>query len=292
MTNNLRGGNRRGANLRGAAFMVASMAGFAVEDMLLKLAVPGVPLGQALALYGALGLLAFVLMTRARGEAVFEPAFLSPQILVRSGFEVTGRLFYALAFTLTPLTSATAILQAAPLLVVAGAAVVYGEKVTVMRWLAIAAGFAGVMLILRPGLAGFSALSLLAVAGMIGFAGRDLVTRAAPPGLSHMQLGVIGFASLTLVGLGLLAVTGGAVWPTGPGAALLAGAAATGASGYYALTVAMRTGDVSAVAPFRYTRLVLALILGATVFGERPDAWMLLGSAIVVGSGVFALIRR
>ncbi len=279
-------------NQRGSLFMVASMAGFAVEDMFLKAAVPTVPLGQALGLYGAVGLLAFVLLTRQRGETIFAPAFLSRQILIRSGFEVTGRLFYALAFTLTPLTSATAILQATPLLVVAGAAVVLGEKVSLSRWIAILCGFAGVMLILRPGFAGYSALSLLAVVGMIGFAGRDLATRAAPPGLSNMQLGVAGFAVLTLVGIGLSLVNGGTVWPSALVTLLLVGASIAGVGGYYALTIAMRTGEVGAVTPFRYTRLVFALILGATVFGERPDAWTLLGSAIVVGSGVFALVGR
>ena len=279
-------------NQRGAAFMVASMAGFAIEDMCLKAAVPGVPLGQALALYGGLGLLAFIILTLRRGEPIFAPAFLSRPILIRSGFEVTGRMFYALAFTLTPLTSATAILQATPLLVVAGAAVVFGERVSLTRWLAILCGFAGVLLILRPGFDGYSALSLLAVVGMIGFAGRDLATRAAPPGLSNMQLGVIGFAMLTLVGIGLSIVNGGAQWPTLPGLGLLLGATISGVGGYYALTIAMRTGDVGAVTPFRYTRLLFALILGVTVFGERPEALMLLGGAIVVGSGVLALIRR
>lgn len=280
------------ANLRGAAFMVASMAGFAIEDVFLKAAVKTIPLGEALALYGSLGLLGFIGLTLARGEPIFAPAFLSRPILIRSGFEVTGRLFYALAFTLTPLTSATAILQATPLLVVAGAALVFGEKVSLWRWLAILTGFCGVLLILRPGFDGYSALSLLAVVGMIGFAGRDLATRAAPPALSNMQLGVAGFAMLTLVGVGLSGINGGGHWPTLAVLGLLLGATLSGVGAYYALTIAMRTGEVGAVTPFRYTRLVFALVLGVTVFGERPDALMLLGSAVVVSGGVFALIRR
>ena len=160
------------------------------------------------------------------------------------------------------------------------------------RWLAILSGFAGVLLILRPGFEGYSALSLLAVMGMIGFAGRDLATRAAPPVLSNMQLGVAGFTMLTLVGIGLSIANGGALWPTLPVTGLLIGAAIAGVAAYYALTIAMRTGDVGAVTPFRYTRLVFALLLGASIFGERPDALTLLGSVVVVGSGVFALIRR
>ena len=283
------------ANLRGSLFMTLSMAGFAVEDMFIKSAAQSLPLGEILFLYGGAGLVLFIILTYRNGDPVFSRAYLSRPILLRSGFEVTGRLFYALAFVLTPLTTATAILQATPLFVVAGAAIFLGERVGWRRWSAILVGFSGVMLILRPfagaGPGGFDMLSLLAVAGMIGFAGRDLATRAAPPALSHLQLGVCGFAMLTLVGAVMSFVQGGIIVPDGPTLVRLAGATAFGVAGYYALTVAMRTGDVGVVTPWRYTRLVFALVIGALVFGERPDALTLIGSAIVVGSGVFTLLR-
>lgn len=281
------------ANLRGSLFMTLSMAGFAIEDMFIKSAAYRLPLGEILLLYGGAGLILFIFLTWRAGDAVVTRTYLSRPILIRSGFEVAGRLFYALAFVLTPLTTATAILQATPLLVVAGAALFLGERVGWRRWSAILVGFVGVMLILRPfgGAAGFDMLSLLAVAGMIGFAGRDLATRAAPPALSHLQLGVCGFAMLTLVGAAMMLVQDVRVTPDAPTLALLAGATVFGVVGYYALTVAMRTGDVGVVTPWRYTRLVFALMIGALVFAERPDALTLLGSAIVVGSGVFTLLR-
>ena len=148
----------------------------------------------------------------------------------------------------------------------------------------------GVLLILRPGAEGFDALALLAVLGMLGFAGRDLATRAAAPGLSHRQMGVAGFAMMTLAGAIIWAVEGRAVWPDARGAGLVAGAVVFAVGAYHALTLAMRTGEVSAVAPWRYTRLVFAGIVGLAVFGERPDALTLVGSAIVVGSGIIALV--
>ena len=142
-------------------------------------------------------------------------------------------------------------------------------------------------------MAGFSALSLLAVAGMLGFAGRDLATRAAPMRLSNRQLGVIGFAMLGIAGLVILGWTGGARLPDGREAALMLGACTFGIVGYHALTAAMRTGEVAAVTPFRYTRLVFALILAVLLFGERPDAQTLIGAALVVGAGLIGLtIRR
>ena len=278
-------------NLRGAVWMVAAMAGFAVEDLLLKIVARGMPVGQILMIFGLGGALAFALLAQARGERVLHPAALSRAVIVRAGFEVTGRLFYTLALALTPLASASAILQATPLVVVAGAALIFGETVGWRRWSAIAVGFLGVLVILRPGLDGFSALSVLAVVGLIGFAGRDLATRAAPPVLTSLTLGVYGFAAMVPAGAVLLAWTGGAVVPDALTAGILTVTTVVGVGAYFALTLAMRTGEVSAVTPFRYTRLVFALILATVFLGERPDGWTLAGGAMIVASGLYTLAR-
>lgn len=278
-------------NLRGAAFMVASMAGFAVEDMFLKSAAREMPLGQVILIVGLCGVVVFSLMARLRGEAILHPVMLTKPLLIRSGFEVSGRLFYSLAIALTPLSTTSAILQATPLFVVAAAALMFNEKVGWRRWSAVFVGFVGVLIILRPGLEGFSVLSLLAVAGMIGFAGRDLATRAAPKVLSNRQLGIAGFAMLALAGSIVLAFTGGAVIPGATGFALLAGNAVFAILGYHALTSAMRTGEVGFVTPFRYTRLIFAMILAVVVFHEQPDLFTLIGSALIAASGIYTLIR-
>ena len=278
-------------NLRGSLLMIAAMAGFAVEDMFLKFAARQLPVGQILMIFGAGGMIGFTILAKAQGARLLTPALLSPSIFGRAGFEVMGRLFYTLAIALTPLSSASAILQATPLVVVAGAALIFGETVGWRRWSAISVGFLGVLVILRPGLEGFTPLSILAVLGMLGFAGRDLATRAAPKTISNLTLGVYGFAILVPTGAALLAWTGGAVWPSGFTTLALAAATAFGVAGYYALTAAMRVGEVSLVTPFRYTRLLFALILGAVFFAERPDAATLIGSGIIVGSGIYTLLR-
>lgn len=281
-----------GDNQRGAALMTASMAGFAVEDLLVKLAARGLPVGEVMAIEGAVGALVFAAASWRRGEAVVPHAFLAPVLVLRSLFEVAGRLFYALAFVLTTLSATSAILQATPLVVVAGAAVLFRERVGWRRWAAVAAGLAGVLVILKPGVEGFTLLSLLAVAGMLGFAGRDLATRAAPLHLSNRQLGTLGFAMLALAGLIGLAFDRPAVMPGVEDWTILAGATAFGLAGYHALTAAMRTGEVSAVTPFRYTRLLFALVLAMIFVGERPDAAVWAGSALVVLAGLYGLTRR
>ncbi len=278
-------------NQRGGLFMIAAMAGFAIEDMFLKTAAQQVPVGQILMIFGTGGAIGFAVLAKRQGARLLNPAIFSRAILLRAFFEVMGRLFFTLALALTPLSSVSAILQATPLVVVAGAALFFGEKVGWRRWSAIAAGFVGVLVVLRPGMDGFTPLSVLAVLGMLGFAGRDLATRAAPKTLSNLTLGVYGFAVLVPTGAALLAWTGGAVVPDAQAGFALAAGTMVGIAAYFALTVAMRTGEVSLVTPFRYTRLLFALILSVLVFAERPDMATLLGSAIIVGSGIYTLLR-
>lgn len=282
-----------GGNARGAGYMVLAMAAFAVEDVLYKSASQAYPPGQALMIFGGLGALAFALMSRVRREPIWHAAVLTKPLLIRSGFELGGRLFYALALAMTPLASTSSILQATPLVVALGAVLFLGETVGWRRWIAMGVGFLGVLLILRPTPSSFEVTSLFAVLGMIGFAGRDLATRASPPSMSMPQLGTLGFAVLTLAGV-ILALAGGeAIAPPEATVVLrLTGASLFGVLAYAALTHAMRMGEIGFVAPFRYTRLVFALVLAVLVFGERPDQLTLIGGAVIVGSGLYSLLRQ
>lgn len=277
-------------NMRGAALMVAAMAGFAIEDMVLKQVARDLPVGVILIVFGLFGTVWFAVLARARGDRLFSADLLHPVVGLKALAEMAGRVFFTLALAMAPLSTVSALLQASPLVVVAGAALLFGERVGWRRWSAIAVGFIGVLIVLRPGV-DVSWGALAALAGMLGFALRDLATRAAPRTLSNLVLGVYGFAALVPTGLLLLAVTGGARWPSGPALGLLGLGSIVGVAAYYALTAAMRLGEVSVVTPFRYTRLVFALILATLVFGERPDALTLLGGAVIVGSGVYTLLR-
>ncbi|MFV1592725.1 DMT family transporter [Phaeobacter sp. JH20_36] len=277
--------------LRGSLLMVLAMAAFALEDMFIKSAARSLPVGQILILFGAGGMVIFAIMARAQGHRLWTPVFCTRALVLRSVAEVAGRLCYTLAIALTPLSSASAILQATPLVVAAGAVVFFNEHVGLRRWLAIAAGFVGVLMILRPGASGFELASLFAVAGTLGFAGRDLATRAAPAGLSNAHLGLAGFAMLIVAGVMAQPFGAPMVMPDLATGAGLVAATVVGVVAYHALTGAMRSGEISVIAPFRYTRLVFAMVLGVVVFHERPDLWTLMGSAVIVISGGFTLMR-
>lgn len=276
-------------NLRGAVFMVLSMAGFAVEDSLLKIAAVSLPPGQVLITFGILGTAVFAMLALSAREAPLTRAMLTRPMILRSLSEVTGRLFFMLAIALTPLSTASAILQATPLVVMVGAALLFGERIGPRRWLAVVLGFLGVLLILRPGTDGFGPLSLLAIVAMLGFAGRDLATRAAPVSVSFRQLGVLGFSMLIVAGLIALPFGGPLVAPDGATWLGLLAASGAGVCAYTFLTVAMRTGQVGAVTPFRYTRLIFAMMAGIAVFGETPDRWTIVGSIVIILAGIAAL---
>ncbi len=162
------------------------------------------PVGQILIIFGIGGAIAFASFARFNGEPLFISDVISKPMRVRALFEVIGRLFYILAIAFTPLSSATMILQATPLVVVAGAALVFRENVGWQRWSAILIGFIGVVIIIAPGKHSFSILSILAIIGMVGCAGRDLASRgggAAPATLSTSILGLYGFLSILFAGV-------------------------------------------------------------------------------------------
>jgi drug/metabolite transporter (DMT)-like permease len=278
-------------NLRGILWMIAAMAGFALEDAFIKLAAGTLALGPIVAVFGLGGFLFFAVLTLSRGQPLVVPDTFSRAVVARAVFEVIGRTGYFLGITLTPLSNASAILQASPLFVTLGAALFFGERVGWRRWAAIFAGFMGVLIVLRPGLEGFTPASLFTLIGTLGFAARDLGTRAAPKTLSNLQLAVYGFAVLIPTGLALTLFTGTGSLPDARGAAFMAAAIVCGIAGYYSITSAMRVGEVAVVTPFRYTRLLFALILGFLIFAERPDAATLIGGAIIVASGVYTIVR-
>ncbi|WP_306132879.1 DMT family transporter [Roseivivax marinus] len=279
-------------NLRGIILMVLAMAGFAVEDAFIKASSATVPTGQILLFIGIVGGGAFALAARRGGVRLMAPAFRHRAIVARNVAEIIGTIGFVTAITTIPLATASAIAQAMPLVITAGAALLFAEPVGWRRWSAIAVGLVGVLIIIRPGTSGFDPNALWAVLAVFGLAARDLAARAVPSTVSHSQLAVWGMFMLVPTGLILTPFTGAPVVPAPLTLVLLTGAAAVGCLAYYAITSASRTGAVAVVTPFRYTRILFALVLGALLFGESPDGPTLIGAALVIASGVYTLLRE
>ena len=272
--------------------MVAAMLFFALEDVLLKQLSSTLPIGQVVALAGMGGGLIFSLIAWRTRQPLLSPALLTRPVLLRNATEAIGSAAFITALALATLSEVSAILQATPLAMTLGAALFLGETVGWRRWTAIAVGFAGVLLIIQPGMVSFTPASFLAVLTVALLATRDLCSRAVPAEVSSVQLAAWGFLSLVPAGLVVLLIGGAAPMVMSASQLLRMGCVfIVGSLGYYAIVAATRTGDVSAVVPFRYTRLVFALVLAHFVFDERPDALMLAGAAVVVGTGLYTIWR-
>ncbi|PZQ99722.1 MAG: EamA family transporter [Cereibacter sphaeroides] len=278
--------------MRGITLMTAAMALFAFEDAFLKLAAADLPAGEVLFITGIGGTLVFAMMTLLRGDRLFSRHLLHPAFLARNAGEMVASIAYLLGLAALPLATVAAVLQSLPLVVTMGAALFLGEQVGWRRWLAIAVGFVGVMMIIRPGLDGFQPASLWIVLSVLGVAIRDLATRHIPAGASTNQISAWALFSIALLGGVMMAVTGDAVAPDTDGIWFLVGIFVFGNAGYWAITSATRHGEISVIAPFRYARLLFSLILAVLIFSERPDVTTYAGATLIIGSGLYAFARE
>jgi len=205
--------------------------------------------------------------------------------------EIVAAIGMTSGVALAELSTASARMQVLPLTVMMAAAVFLGEKVGWRRWVSVFLGFIGVLIVLRPA-AGVEPGLLWVLFGIAGLTARDVSTRAIDAGTSSLVLSVYSFGSIVPVALLWLVLSGGAVWPTAHAAALLAIMVLAVSLAIFMVTAALRQGEVSAVAPFRYTRLVFAILLAITFLGERPDLWVAAGALLIIGSGLYALLRE
>ena len=284
---------RKTDNAAATLMMVGSMAAFAVEDLFLKRAAMALPPGQVIAMMGAGGALVFWLFAALKRQPILTLRALRGAPLLRALSEAGATMLYITALALIPLSINSALLQASPLVVTMGAALVLGERVGWRRWTAIAVGFAGVLIVLQPWNAAFQAAGLLTVLCVVVLAARDLSTRAMPVDIGTFQLVTWAYLALVPAGLVLMALGGDGFAPIDPTRWFdLALALMSGLIGYYAVTAATRLGEAAVIAPFRYTRLVFALLLAMLFLGERPGPAMLLGAALIIGSGLYTFTRE
>ncbi len=279
-------------NLRAALFMAISMAGFTLNDALTKTVIGDISAAQVMLVRGSFATIMIGLLAWHGGVLSSLTSLRRPLVAVRAASEIGSTLCFLAALAQMPLANVSAILQALPLAVTMGAALFLNEPVGWRRWTAILVGFAGVLIIVRPGFEGFNSYSLLALLCVAFCALRDLVTRRIPEDIPSLAVSFATALFVTVVGGVLVLPYGGWTELTVTSTSMLLGAAILLIVGYQFIIMAMRVGDISFVAPFRYTALIWALLLGLVVFGEVPDAAMLVGAAIVVASGLYTLYRE
>ena len=279
-------------NARGAFLMMASMAGFTLNDACIKATDGAMPLFQLLTIRGLITSVLIFLLARHFGALRFDlPRGDWVLIVLRSVSEFAAAYFFLTALLNMPLANVSAILQVLPLTVTLGAALFFQDPLGWRRLLAILVGFCGMMLIVRPGSEGFNIDAFYALAAVGCITLRDLVTRrmsSAAPSLT-----VTLSASLSVLVFSAIASSGAEWQPLDLRLTLLIGGSSFFVLGGYLFSVmVMRVGDVSFTAPFRYSGLLWALALGWLVFGDWPDVLTMAGACVVVATGVFTFYRE
>ena len=279
-------------NLRGILLMCASMAAFTINDTFIKSVTQSLPLYQTIGLRGLIAVLGLTIIALATGAFRFRPNRRDAGfILLRSLADVAATITFLTALLHMPIANLSAILQALPLLITLGAALVYGDRIGWRRMTAILVGLIGVLIIIRPGTEGFDRWSLLGLASVACVVVRDLSVRPLQGHIPSTLVALGAAVAVTLMGWTGTLFQG---WqtPTGWEAARILGAGLFLIVGYLTSVAAMRHGDIGLTAPFRYTSLLWAIVLGFLVFGNLPDFWTLTGAAIVVAAGLFTLWRE
>jgi drug/metabolite transporter (DMT)-like permease len=279
-------------NLSAASYMCISMAAFTMNDGIIKSLVDEMNVGQVMLVRGIFATVLVGLLAWQQNALRTPSRSFHPLVLVRAAGELGGTVGFLIALAHMPIANVSAVLQSLPLAVTMGAALAFGETVRWRRWLAISVGFAGVVIIVKPGFEGFNVYSMFALLCVACCAVRDLATRRIPPEIPSLMVSTVTAAVVTLFGAVLVFPMGGWTDLTLEQTGRLAGAAALLMPGYIFIILAMRVGDVSFVAPFRYTALLWAILLGIVFFGELPDLAMLAGAALVIISGLYSLYRE
>ncbi len=273
----------------GAILTMLSMFGFAAMDSMSKLLVRGYPITQTLWIrYGVFSVFAMLIARRAgirRALRSRRPGLQATRALLG----VAENAVFVLAFLYLPLADTHAVAATSPLLVIALSAVLLGEHAGRRRWLAVAAGFLGVLLIIRPGLQALSWPLLAPLAGALLWAIYQVLTRLCArddaPETTLLWTALLGFGVTCLIGPLQWRTPDATAW------ALLLGVALLGSLSHYALIRALDFAEAGAVQPYAYSLLVWAALLGMLVFGDIPDRWTVAGAVIVVLSGLYTWSR-
>jgi drug/metabolite transporter (DMT)-like permease len=284
-----------GAGSRNNLLAIAAVigAGFFLicGDALLRGASGELPLGEVIVGRSVVACALLALAAGSQGALYWHPGLNSIAMALRVLGEIGAALFFVAAILRMPLANAAAILQFIPLVTTVAAAWLFAERVGWQRWCAGAVGLVGVLLVLQPGTSGFTWWSLLAVGAMLCMSLRDLATTRIDRTVPTLLIGTVSAAGVAAGGLAMLPL---AQWPvpSAEAAGLVAAAGAFVAAGFYCMVQAMRLGEVSAVAPFRYGTILWALLIGIVTWGEVPNLVAVLGIVIVVGAGLATFARE
>ena len=279
-------------NFRGAVLMMICMGAFVLNDAFVRLAGDSLPLAQILFFRGILTTIALLLVAFYTGVFKLKVSRQDKWLIFfRSVTEALTAYFFLTAVMNMPFANVTAILQILPMTVTVAAAIVFKEKVGVIRISLIMLGFFGVILIINPAQDGFNKYAGYALISVLSITTRDLLSRKLSVDVPTLIPTVS--ASLGVLLFSILLITKTAFQPLDlQNSFFILAAAFFIIFGYYTAVLVMRSGEISFISPFRYTAVLFALMLGFVFFDEQPDGIAFLGMTIVIISGIALMIRN
>jgi drug/metabolite transporter (DMT)-like permease len=269
--------------------MIIAMAGFAIEDAIIKQLSNSMPISEILILIGIGGLVIFSLAARYWAIRILSAEIKNPRFLIRSLCELAAAISFVTAIVEGSLSISSAIIQATPLAVVIGGAFFLKQQVSGLSWALVLTGFIGVLMVTQPGLEGFKPATLFAVAAVFFLAIRDIITRSISDSIPVITISFWAFFASLSAGLITVPFFEPFQVPSSKDVLLVTASVCTASFAYCAVVLATRAGEISVVAPFRYTRLLFALGLSVVFFDENINGLMLLGSVLIATSGVLML---
>ncbi len=284
-------------NSKGIFLMIISMASFAVGDTFVKISGAFLSPAQIMFFLIAGGLIIFAMIAKFKGENLLDSRAFSPVLLIRYLAEMIGLVAMIMGLTKIPLSVVGTVTQASPILVAAGAVFFFKEIVSWRRWSSIVIGFIGVVLVIQPGSQNLDYAVIWAVVALVAFSIRDLVTRLTPPDIPSASIATFTMIAAFPFTAAWVYFGGEKFFPPEidwlvVASMIILGSFGLGSFGYLLLITSLRLGELSAIMPFRYSRIVFLLILGVLVFGERPTTSMLVGAALILISGVYIMWRE
>ena len=284
------GDDRASHNRIGIAWMILGMSAFIGNDAIMKAVGERLPAAQMIVVRGAMAIALMLLVAARMGALDRIRDVARGWVLLRASCEGVGTVLYLAALFHLPLANITAINLSSPLFIVVLAKVFLQERVDLARWLAIALGFAGVLLVVQPATDGFNVYAWMCLLATLIYAFRDLLTRKISSATPSILVTLAPAGVVWLMAAVVMAFQG---WMPMQGRELgwLSLSSLLVSTGYYALIAAMRHGEMTVIAPFRYVGLLWAVLLGYFVWGTLPNAMGWCGIALLIGAGLY-MVRQ
>jgi drug/metabolite transporter (DMT)-like permease len=279
-------------NLKGMLAVLTGSTAFVVSDAIVKLVSAELPAAEIITVRGMLATLFLTAGVFALGAARPLSLLATPMMMLRLASAAATTTLIVIALRDVPLAIVNTVLQVTPLAVTAGAALIYRERVGLSRWTAALTGFLGVLLIVKPGVGDLGLSAYIVLLALVCATVRDLTTRGLDRDIPSIFVAAASSAAIVPAGFIVAPLEGAWVFPSAWAWGMLTVSGFLFFGANTLIIMALRTGEIAVVAPFRYVGAPFSVVLGYWWWGDVPDALAYSGIGLVMAAGLYTLHRE